>query len=165
MDLLKSLSINEIAAQLISFFLLLFFLRIFAWKKLLKVLDDRRARISSEFKKIEETQRTIEAMRSEYDKKLSDIDAASRAKIQEAIAEGKKISQEIRDNARQEARAILDKAQDNIETELAKAKQELKEKVIDLTIGTAERLLKEKMTGDKDKRLVSDFIDDLEKAQ
>ena len=165
MDLLKSLSANEIVAQAISFLLLLTLLRIFAWKKLLKLLDDRRERIASEFKKIEDTQAAVDRMKSGYDKKLADIEAESRAKIQEAIAEGKKVSQEIRESARQEARAILDKAQENIENEVAKAKQELKEKVVELTLGTTEKLLKEKITGEKDKKLASDFLDELEKVK
>lgn len=165
MDLLKQLTANEMVAQIVSFLLLMALLRIFAWEKLLKLLDDRRARIASEFKKIEDTQGAVERMRSDYDKKLADIEAESRAKIQEAIAEGKKFSQEIRESARQEARAILEKAQENIENEVAKAKQELKQKVVELTLGTTEKLLKEKITDEKDRKLASDFLDELEKVK
>ena len=165
MELLKLIGTNEIVAQIISFLLLLTLLRIFAWKKLLKLLDDRRARIASEFKRIEDAQAAVERMKSDYDKKLADIEAESRAKIQEAIAEGKKDSQEIRENARQEARTILDKAQENIENEVAKAKHELKQKIIELTLGTTEKLLKEKLTDDRDRKLASDFLDELEKVR
>ena len=56
MDLLKLLTAKEIVAQIISFLLLMALLRVFAWKKLLNLLDERRARIASEFKKIEDTQ-------------------------------------------------------------------------------------------------------------
>ncbi|MFA6356893.1 MAG: F0F1 ATP synthase subunit B [Candidatus Omnitrophota bacterium] len=165
MELLKSLSANEIVAQVVSFLLLLTLLRIFAWKKLLKLLDDRRERIASEFRKIEDAQSAVEKLRVDYDKRLAGIEAESRAKIQEAVAEGKKVSQEIRDGARLEARVILDKAQENIGIEITKAKQELKEKVVELTLGTAEKFLKEKITDEKDRKLASDFLDDLEKVK
>ncbi|MDD5072195.1 MAG: F0F1 ATP synthase subunit B [Candidatus Omnitrophica bacterium] len=165
MDLLKLLTTNEIVAQIISFLLLMALLRVFAWKKLLKLLDDRRARIASEFKKIEDAQAAVERMRSDYGKKLADIESESRARIQEAINEGKQFSLEIRENARQEARAILDKAQENIENEVLKARQELKERVVELTLGTTEKLLKEKITGEKDKKLASDFLNELEKVK
>jgi len=165
MELLKLLSANEIVAQVISFLLLLALLRIFAWKKFLSFLDDRRERIASEFKEIKETQAAVEKMKSDYNKRLAEIEAESRAKIQEAIAEGKKDSQEIRENARQEARTILDKAQQNIENEVAKAKQELKQRVVELTLGTTEKLIKEKLTEEKDKKLASDFLDELEKVK
>nr|HPN65853.1 F0F1 ATP synthase subunit B [Candidatus Omnitrophota bacterium] len=160
-----SLSANEIVAQVVSFLLLLMLLRIFAWKKLLKMLDDRRERIASEFRRIDEAQSAVEKLKADYDKRLAGIEAEARAKIQEAVAEGKKVSQEIREGARQEARAILDKAQENIEIEVSKAKQELKEKVVELTLGTTEKLLKEKITDEKDRRLASDFLDELEKVK
>ncbi|HRZ66542.1 MAG TPA: F0F1 ATP synthase subunit B [Candidatus Omnitrophota bacterium] len=165
MELLRSLSANEIVAQVVSFLLLLMLLRIFAWKKLLKMLDDRRERIASEFRRIDEAQSAVEKLKADYDKRLAGIEAEARAKIQEAVAEGKKVSQEIREGARQEARAILDKAQENIEIEVSKAKQELKEKVVELTLGTTEKLLKEKITDEKDRRLASDFLDELEKVK
>ncbi|MFA5147726.1 MAG: F0F1 ATP synthase subunit B [Candidatus Omnitrophota bacterium] len=165
MELLKSLSANEIVAQVVSFLLLLTLLRIFAWKKLLKLLDDRRERIASEFRKIEDAQSAVEKLRADYDKRLAGIEAESRAKIQEAVTEGKKVSQEIRENARQEARVILDKAQENIGIEITKAKQELKQKVVELTLGTAEKMLKEKITDDKDRKLAEDFLNDLEKVK
>lgn len=165
MELLRSLSANEIVAQVVSFLLLLTLLRIFAWKKLLKMLDDRRERIASEFRKIEEAQSAVEKLRADYDKRLAGIEAEARAKIQEAVAEGKKVSQEIREGARQEARTILGKAQENIEIEVSKAKQELKEKVVELTLGTTEKLLKEKITDEKDRKLASDFLDEMEKVK
>jgi len=165
MELLKSLSTSEIVAQIVSFLILLTFLRIFAWKKLLKMLDDRRERIASEFKKIDDAQSEVAKLKADYENKLSSIEAEARVKIQEAIAEGKKVSQEIREGARQEARAILDKAQENIGLEISKAKQELKQKVVDLTLGTTEKLLREKITDDKDRRLASDFLEELGKVK
>ena len=54
MGLLKLLNANEIAAQIITFLILLFLMKRFAWKPFFKVLDDRRERIASEFKKIDE---------------------------------------------------------------------------------------------------------------
>ena len=56
MEILKLLSANEIVAQILSFLLLLAILRIFAWKRLLKLLDDRRESIALEFRKIEDAQ-------------------------------------------------------------------------------------------------------------
>ena len=165
MELLRSLSANEIVAQVVSFLLLLTLLRIFAWNKLLKMLDDRRERIASEFRRIEEAQSAVEKLKVDYDKRLAGIEAEARAKIQEAVAEGKKVSQEIREGARQEARTILDKAQENIEIEVSKAKQELKQKVVELTLGTTEKLLKEKITDEKDKKMASDFLDELENVK
>ena len=164
MDLLKQFSTSEIFAQIVGFLLLLFLLRAFAWKKLLKLLDDRRERIASEFKKIEDTQAEIAKLRAEYDKKLSDIDETSRTKIQEAMARAKQLAEEVRESSQHQARKILEKAEESIGIELAKAKEELKNKVIDLTINTTEKIIKEKLTEEKDRKLVSEFIEEIDKA-
>ena len=63
MGLLKLLNANEIAAQIITFLILLFLMKRFAWKPFLKVLDDRRERIASEFKKIDEAKSAAEKVR------------------------------------------------------------------------------------------------------
>lgn len=164
MDLLKQFSANEIFAQIIGFLILLFLLRAFAWKKLLKLLDDRREKIASEFKKIEDTQAEIAKLKSEYDKRLSDIDETSKVKIQEAMARAKQLAEEVRESSQHEARKILQKAQENIDIELAKAKQELKNKIVDLTINTTEKMIKEKLTEEKDRKLISEFIEEIDKA-
>ena len=164
MDLLKQLSANEIFAQIIGFILLLFLLRVFAWKKFLKLLDDRRERIASEFKKIEDTQAEIAKLKTEYGKKLSDIDETSKTKIREAMARAKQLAEEVRESSQHQARKIIEKAEENIEIELAKAKEELKNQVVDLTINTAEKIIKEKLTEEKDRKLVSDFLEEIDKA-
>ena len=91
MELLKLLSTGEIAAQVINFLLLLFFLRLFFWKRILKALDSRREKISSGLREIEEGRQELGRAQSEYRSKLSDIEEASREKLNEAVQEGKKI--------------------------------------------------------------------------
>jgi F-type H+-transporting ATPase subunit b len=164
MDLLKQLSTSEIFAQIVGFILLLFLLRAFAWKKFLKLLDDRRESIASEFKKIEDTRSEIAKLRAEYDKKLSDVDEASKTKIQEAMARAKQLAEEVREASQRQARKILEKAEESIGIELARAKEELKNKVVDLTIATTEKIIKEKLTGEKDKKLISEFLEEVDKA-
>lgn len=165
MELLKFLSANEIVAQMLGFLLVLFLLRIFAWKKLLNLLDERRERIASQFKRIEDAEAEITKIKADYDTKLNTIEEAARAKMQEAIGDGKRISQEIREQAQQDARAILEKAKENIELEIAKAKVELKGKLVDLTLSATEKIIKEKLTEEKDKKLVSDFLEELERVK
>lgn len=165
MELSELLNAKEIIAQIISFLLVLFLLRAFAWKKLLKLLDDRKERIASEFKSIKEAKEDISQLKAEYDTKLSAIEDAARLKIQEAINEGRVIAQEIKEKSQNDAKIILAKAKENIEIEISKAKEELKEKVVDLTISATEHIIREKMTAEKDKKLVSEFLEELDKVK
>src|SRR3989344_3639916 len=146
MELLKLLSANEIVAQVFCFLLLLFILRAVLWKRFLKVLDDRKEKIVSEFRSIEAAKLAVEEMKSSYEIKVNEIEEEARAKIQEAVNNGKRIGEEIRQKAEKYGEKILENAKDNIRTELAKAKEELKYKIVDLTISVAEKVIQERLS-------------------
>ncbi|MDD5731009.1 MAG: F0F1 ATP synthase subunit B [Candidatus Omnitrophica bacterium] len=164
MELLKLLSTNEIVAQVISFLLLFFLLRKFAWKSILGLLDSRKEKIASEFKKIEEAKLQLDIIKADYEEKLASIKAAAEKIILEAAAEGRQVTDEIRKKAHLEAQEIINNARQNIQSELAKAKEELKEKVVDLTIKATENIIREKLTGDDDRLLINDFLEKLDEA-
>ena len=162
MELLKLLSTSEIVAQIISFLLLLVLLRVFFWKHLLKLLDDRKARIAGQIKDIEDAKLDIEKLRSDFETKLSSIDEIAREKIKEAGELSKKMAEQSKKDANLEAENILNAARSNIKYEIAKAKEELKDQIIDLTIKATANLVSEKLTEEDDKRIVGDFLDKID---
>jgi len=158
MELLKLLSANEIAAQVVSFLLLLFLLRRYMWKPFLKVLDTRGRTVSDELKKIEDTKLEVEKMKADYEDKLSHIEDTARAKVEEAIREGRRVTDEIRADADDKAKKMIENAKAIINDELGKAKEDLRETVVDLALGAAEKVIDEKLTSDGDRKLVKDFL-------
>lgn len=164
MDLLKQLSTNEIVAQIISFLLLLFILRIFVWKKFLKLLDDRKEKIASEFKKIEEIQAGLAKTKAEYEKHLLSIEDLKRVKIQEGVREAGKLAEEIRKKAHEDSQRIIENARESVRFEVAKAKEEIREKIVELAIKAAEDVIEEKLTEEKDEKLVREFIKRIDEA-
>ena len=165
MELLKLLSAGEVVAQVLSFLLLLILLRIFFWKKILKTLDDRKERIAAEFNKIKDAEGQIAVLKSDYEEKLSRIEDIAKAKFQEAMDEGKKLSEEVRKKAQEGAQDIIEDARKSIEYELSKAKEELKNQIVDLTIRAAEDLIQEKLTEEGDRKLVENFLEKIEKIE
>jgi len=164
MEIFKQLSASELFAQVISFLILFFILRAFAWKRILKLLDDRKARIAADLAKIEQAKKDVGQLKNDYQAKLDNIDQVALAKVHEAIAEGRKITDEVRKNAHLEAQEIIENARQNIKHELTKAKEELKDRVIDLTIQVAEDIIREKLTVDQDRKLVAEFLDKVDEA-
>ena len=163
MELLKLLSTNELIAQIIGFLILLVLLRAFAWKKILGALDKRKEQIASGFQEIEEAKADIERMRLDYDAKLSSIEQAAKHKIHEAVNESKVILEDARKNAHIQAQEIIDNAKSSIKYELAKAKDDLKNEIIELTIKASENVIKEKLTEKGDRVLVQEFLDGVDK--
>lgn len=163
MELLKLLSANELIAQGLSFLILLAVLRVFLWKRVLKILDDRSARIAARLKAIEDEKTASAAIRAEYETRLSRIEDEARLKIEEAINEGRRIADEVRRQGERDVQKMIDNGKMTITSELARAREELRDTVVDLVIETAEKIIEEKLTPDDDKRLVRDFLNRLEK--
>ena len=155
-----NLEIQQILTQAIGFLVLLFILKKIAWKPLLSLLDERREKISSEFRNIERTKSELSRLEQDYKARLAEIEAQARQKIQEAIAEGQRIAVEVQEKAREEGKNILNKAKDNIELEVAKARVELRNQVASLAIRAAEKVIKEELSEERHKRLVNEFIDE-----
>jgi len=158
MELLKLLSASQVFAQILSFLVLFFIMRVFVWKKFLKLLDDRKARIASELKAIDEARLDVTKVMSEYERKLGSIDNAAKTKIEEAVAEGARIAREIIDKARFEAEKVGIDSREIIEGEIRKAREDLKKDIVDITISVAEKIISEKLTGADDRRMVEEFI-------
>ncbi|HNX81162.1 MAG TPA: F0F1 ATP synthase subunit B [Candidatus Omnitrophota bacterium] len=159
MDLLKLLNPQEIVAQMLCFLAVFFLLRHFLWGRLLNVIDERKARIGAEFRKAEEIRSDMEKLKSEYDAKLSSAEKEAHKRVQEAIEDSKKIAEGIKKDARIEGLRILEQARGDIKYELSKAKDELKEKVIDLTIEATAAVIQEKITQEQDRKIIENFLD------
>ena len=155
------LDIQQIVSQAISFVLLIWVLRRFAWRPILAALDARRARIEAGFREIADGRAQLERLQQELAQRLAKIDDEARLKIQQAILAGKRIAIEVQEEARAQAQAVLSKAQDDIEMEVAKAKVALRNEIADMTVDTAERLLKQRCDEAADRKLIASIIDEL----
>jgi F-type H+-transporting ATPase subunit b len=163
MELLKLLSTNEIVAQVIAFLLLLWILRTTFWGKVLGMLDARKEKIASELKAIEATKAEVNIMKAQYEEHLTMIEKEAEAKFQEAADKGKDYAEEMRKKAEAEGERIIQNAKENIRGELTKAKEELKDSIVDLTIRAAEKVIEEKLSESDDRKLVEDFLRKIEK--
>ena len=164
MELLKLLDTSQIVAQCISFLILFFVLRILVWKRFLKILDDRRDRIASDLKRLEDSKSDVAKLRSYYEAQLDNIDQLSRVRVEEAVSEGKRIAEEIRENANTEALQIIEKTNEAIKAELSRAREEFRDEVVDIALSAAGKVIEEKLTEKEDKRIVEDFLNRLDKA-
>lgn len=165
MELLKLLSRNEIVAQILTFFLVLWLLRAFMWKRLLRLLDERKERIAAELKAIEDAKRDVAGIKAAYDGRVAQIEEEAGKRIHEAVAEGAKITEAMRKRAQEEAQDIIESAKAAMKEDLAEAKVELREEIVNITIMAAENVIEEKLTADGDRKIVENFLDGLDKVK
>lgn len=153
------ISLQEVLLQAVNFLLLFVVLRAFAWKRILSFLDKRKALIAGQFQHIRQGQDEIARLKSEYEAKIGGLDKEAQKIIQGAVEQGRKITAEIRKDAYLQSQEILETARQEIKYELGKAKEELKEEIINISIGAAETVIQEKLTEDEDRKIVKEFVD------
>lgn len=151
---------GQVITQIISFIIMLWVLKRYAWKPILKMLDERRNNIRAELLDIEHQGGEIEKIKSEYLDKIKDIDSYAKGKAKEAIDQGTAIAEQIRHQAHNEAKEIINKARSDLEKEIDKAKKQLKDEIVDLTVLATEKVLNTKMDQASQKKLIKQFIDE-----
>ena len=164
MPAILQLDLQQIVSQALTFVLLVWVLKRFAWKPILGILDERRARIEEDLRQATQSREEMSRLQQDYAQRLAKIDEEARAKIQESIQDGRRIAAEIQDEARAQAQQLVAKSQETIALELAKAKVSLRNELADLTMDAVERLLKDKVTVASDEKLVASILDELGQA-
>ena len=66
---------------------------------------------------------------------------------------------------RNEAREMMERSKGELEQDVAKARIQLKEEIVNMTIGATERIIHERLDQKKHRDLINRFIDDVEKVK
>ena len=155
------IDIRQVATQILGFLLLLWGLRKWAWGPVLGMLEARKQKIVGEFAEAERRKLEALELKARYEQELRGIEAQARQRIQQAVAEGQKVSAEVRSQAQAEAQQRLARAEDEIAREREKAKELLKEHIIDLAMRSAEKILRQELDDPAQRKLASEFIDEV----
>lgn len=163
-EIAHSLDLNWglIVTQIIGFILTVWILKAFAWKPLLKMLEDRKNKIAEDIGDAEKIKSDAEALLDDYNAKLRDIETEARSKIQDAVGEGNRIATEIREQAREEARQIVEKSREELARDIAKARVQLRDEMVGMAITAAEKIISAKLDEAEQKRLLEDFLKEVD---
>ena len=128
---------------------------------MLGLLEARRQKIAGEFQEADRRNAEAAELKARYEAELRGIEAQARQRLMEAVTEGQKVAGEIKAQAQQEAQRRLERANDEIARENEKAKEILKQRIIALSIGAAEKILKQKLDDDTQRRLADEFVEEV----
>lgn len=127
--------------QMIVFSILIWFIKGVLWEPMLKVLEDRKARIADGLAAAEKGKHEEELARQ---KALDELKKA-KAEAAEIVAQAQKRAAEIVDEAKnaavEEANRVKVAAQADIEQEVSRARESLRSQVAALAIAGAEKIL------------------------
>jgi len=148
--------------MVLSFAILLFLLKKFAWKPVLKMIKEREDSIAQQLDSAKAAKEQMEQLTAENEKIMKQARAERDEMLREAKATKEKIVAEAHDAAKIEADKLIAAARLEIQAEKDAAMAELSEKVGQLSVEIAEKILRRELSnetkqGDFMKKLVADI--------
>ena len=126
-----------------------------------KMIDDRQKEIDDLYQDANNAKEEAQAMRSEYQQKLSAAQETSERLVKEAVARGQSREEEIIRQANQEASSILSKATADIALEKKKAINDAKDEISGIAMAIAGKVVGRQLNDEDQSALIDHFINEL----
>jgi F-type H+-transporting ATPase subunit b len=142
----------------INFIVLFVLLRLFLYKPVLKMLDERAKRTAEAMEQAEATKKEYEQARVEVQKQIEKGRQEGQAIIAQAMQVGERLKEESRQEAQKQAQVIVDRTRTELEAERDKIVGDLRREFVDISISAAEKVIKETLDKEKHRRLIEETL-------
>ncbi len=150
---------------IVTFLVLLGLLAKFAWGPLLKALEERQEMIRKSLHDADQATQYLKRLHQES----AQIIAAARADAQSIVAKSRVAAETVREDlkqkAKEEADALVRGAQRQIQLETARAVQQIRHEVVDLSLAVASKLIKKNLTQEDNDALIQDSLTQIDASQ
>jgi F-type H+-transporting ATPase subunit b len=138
-------SIGLVFWSTLAFGILFFFLGKFAWKPIMKTLQEREDSIDEALKSAEIARLQLETLKTDNQRLLNEARAERDKMLKEASEIKDQILAKAKSDAKSEGDKMIMSAKEAIENEKVNAMNQLKTQVAILTVDLAEKILRKKM--------------------
>ena len=145
----------------ISFAILFFILKKFAWKPIVKTVNDRENSIKEALASADAAKREMQNLTANNEKLLKEARVERDAMMKEARELKTKLIADAKEEAKAEGAKMIANAQAAIQSEKKAAIADIKTQVASLSIEIAEKVVTDELSNkDKQLKLVSDLLGD-----
>ena len=142
----------------INFIVLFVLLRLFLYKPVLKMLDERAKRTAEAMEQAEATKKEYEQARVEVQKQIDKGRQEAQTILTQAIQVGERLKEESRQEAQKQAQVIVDRTRTELEAERDKIVGDLRREFVDISISAAEKVIKETLDKEKHRKLIEETL-------
>ena len=145
----------------ISFAILFFVLKKFAWKPIVKTVNDRENSIREALASADAAKREMQNLTADNEKLLKEARVERDAMMKEARELKTKLVADAKEEAKAEGAKMIANAQAAIQSEKKAAIADIKTQVASLSIEIAEKVVKDELSNkEKQLKLVADLLGD-----
>ena len=145
---------------IISFVILFALLRLFLYKPVMKMLDERSKRIKESMERAEATREEYAHAEEEVKKLISKAREEGQVLVSQAALVGERLKEEAKEGARKEAQAIVDRTRAELEEERDRIIDHLRREFVDISISAAEKVIKETLDRERHRRLIEETLEE-----
>jgi len=142
----------------VNFIILLVLLRLFLYKPVMKVLDERAERTKEAMELAEATKQEFEQAKGEVQKQIEKGRQEGQAIIAQALQTGERLKEESRAEATKQAQVIIDRTRSELEAERDKIVGDLRREFVNISIAAAEKVIKETLDREKHRKLIEETL-------
>jgi F-type H+-transporting ATPase subunit b len=158
MELVKP-AIGLIFWMSLTFLIVLFILKKFAWTPILSMIKERETSIETALSSARKAKEEMSSLQQDNERLLAQARADRDALLKEARETKDAIINEAKGKATTEANRLIASARETINTEKIAAINELKNQVASMSIEIAEKIIRNELTNDeKQKALVANLL-------
>ena len=148
--------------MLVIFGISLYILKRFAWKPILKALENREESITNALAAADKAREEIKGLKDEHEQLLAQARKEKEQLLREAREIKEQIIRDAKNMASEEGQKIIATAKQQIEAEKKSAINEMKQEIAGLSVLVAEKIIRKDLGAKQDQEdLINDLLKDL----
>ncbi|MFA6003254.1 MAG: F0F1 ATP synthase subunit B [Elusimicrobiota bacterium] len=164
MDKLLSPDTGMMFWTITTFLILVVLLKRYAWGPLLKAIAEREAGLKADVAAARSARDQAQSIRDELAAQAAGAESRRQELLSQAAKEGEAIMSRLRETAEKDARQMRDKAWSELAREKERLLRELRGEVAGISFLAAEKLLRRNVDSAVEKRVLEDFLQELDKG-
>ncbi len=148
--------------MLITFGVVFFILAKYGFPVVIKMVDERKAYIDNSLKAAREANEQLANVKQESEKVLAQAREEQGRILSEAPATRDRIIKDAQERAQREGQRLMDEVKKQIETEKESAIRDIRRQVAVLSVGIAEKIMRNKLADEKEQtELIDRMLDEM----
>ena len=159
---ISQLGINwgVLITQIVTFVILLVLLRLFAYKPLMRMMDERSKRVKDSMEQAEAVKQQSAKAEEELKKQLEQASREGQERINRAIKAGEELKQKAEEEAKRETEKLIVKARTEIKQERDAAVADVRREFADLTVLAAGKVIEKSLDKEEHKEIIEKVLEE-----
>ncbi|MEE3254327.1 MAG: F0F1 ATP synthase subunit B, partial [Chloroflexota bacterium] len=160
MEALGNLGINlsYLVVQILNFFIVMLIMSFWAWKPIVKMLDERSAKIAQSLEDAKEAAEARENAQKESEKIVAEAQAERASIIAEATKRAESAASDVQKSVEQERAQLLEQAQEAAQQYKESVLLDIRPQVAAMAIAAANKIIGTELDEARQKVLVDEFF-------